>query len=252
VLTPDGKKVDYGSAPGLKAWEFYASLPLTYKVVPPSYLGAGITWESYYTPFMVEQAAMMTIGDWAIAPMKQGNPKLDYAVAPLPKGVKQATVIGGYTLGMSSTSQNPEPGWTFLKWLTAEPQEWVLEGYSRIPARVDVVDSAFGKSPLEVGFLEQAKYGLPQPEIPQWDSIVCNAMSNGWDATIHKTVTPAEGLKMAVQQGNSYLSSPPRLSEDLKGIDAWNPGVWDAPGWGGQGKSGWGASAKAAGKSGSW
>jgi multiple sugar transport system substrate-binding protein len=176
-------------------------------MVPPSYLAAGITWESYFTPFMNEQAAMMTIGDWAIAPMKQGNPSLDYGIAPLPSDVQRATVMGGYTLGVTTTSHQPSAAWDFIRWLTAKPQEWILEGYNRIPARQDVAATTFGHMPLEQGFLEQAGYGRPQPSIPQWYTIATTSMSNAWDATIRRVVSPEQGLKQAVASANKVLAN---------------------------------------------
>lgn len=213
VLSADGKTVAFGGPAGLNAWEFYASLPLNYHMVPPSYLAAGVTWESYFTPFMNEQAAMMTIGDWAIAPMKQGNPSLDYGIAPLPSGVQRATVIGGYTLGVTTTSHQPSAAWDFIRWLTAKPQEWILEGYSRIPARQDVAATPFGQMPLEQGFLKQAAYGRPQPDIPQWDTILSISMSNAWDATIRRVVSPEQGLRQAVAAANKALANAVTTSE---------------------------------------
>jgi len=207
ILSPDGKTVAFGEPAGLKAWEFYASLPLNHRMVPPSYLAAGTTWESYFTPFMNEQAAMMTIGDWAIAPMKQGNPGLDYGIAPLPSDVQRATVMGGYTLGVTTTSHQPGAAWDFIRWLTAKSQEWILEGYSRIPARQDVAATTFGRMPLEQSFLEQAGYGRPQPSIPQWYNIATTSMSNAWDATIRRVVSPEQGLKRAVADANKVLAT---------------------------------------------
>ena len=213
VLSPDGKTVAFGGPAGLKAWEFYASLPLNYHMVPPAYLAAGTTWESYFTPFMNEQAAMMTIGDWAIAPMKQGNPSLDYGIAPLPSDVQRATVMGGYTLGVTTTSHQPSAAWDFIQWLTAKPQEWILEGYSRIPARQDVAGTTFGHMPLEQGFLEQAGYGRPQPNIPQWYTIATTSMSNAWDATIRRVVSPEQGLKQAVAAANKVLANAVTIAD---------------------------------------
>jgi multiple sugar transport system substrate-binding protein len=167
---------------------------------------------------MNEQAAMMTIGDWAIAPMKQGNPGLDYGIAPLPSDVQRATVMGGYTLGVTTTSRQPSAAWDFVRWLTAKPQEWILEGYSRIPARPDVAATTFGRMPLEQGFLEQAGYGRPQPSIPQWFTIATTSMSNAWDATIRRVVSPEQGLKQAVADSNKVLATA--VTADGTGVES--------------------------------
>jgi ABC-type glycerol-3-phosphate transport system substrate-binding protein len=229
LFTSNGKAAAFNSAAGQAAWEYYASLPLMHHIVPPSYLGAGLTWEQYYTPFLQEQAAMMTQGDWAITPLQQGNPGLEFGIAPLPVGKERATVLGGYTLGIPTTSKNREAAWKFIQWLTAAGQEWILESYQRVPTRVDVEHSALAKNPLETAFLEQAPYGRAQPNIPAWDNIICNAMSNGWDATIHGASSVLGGLDIAVKQTNKYLQDPTNFS--LSMAEIWDAGVWDAPGW---------------------
>jgi hypothetical protein len=61
--------------------------------------------------------------------------------------------------------------------------------------------------PLEQGFLEQAGYGRPQPNIPQWYTIASTSMSNAWDATIRRVVSPAQGLKQAVTAANKVLAN---------------------------------------------
>jgi ABC-type glycerol-3-phosphate transport system substrate-binding protein len=115
--------------------------------------------------------------------------------------------MGGYTLGVTTTSHQPSAAWDFIRWLTAKPQEWILEGYSRIPARQDLTATTFGHMPLQQGFLEQAGYGRPQPNIPQWFTIATTSMSNAWDATIRRVVSPEQGLKQAVADSNKVLAT---------------------------------------------
>ena len=67
--------------------------------------------------------------------------------------------------------------------------------------------------PLEQGFLEQAGYGRPQPNIPQWYTIATTSMSNAWDATIRRVVSPEQGLKQAVAAANKVLANAVTIAD---------------------------------------
>jgi len=61
--------------------------------------------------------------------------------------------------------------------------------------------------PLEQGFLEQAGYGRPQPNFAQWLTIATTSISNAWDATIRRVVSPEQGLKQAVADADKILAN---------------------------------------------
>jgi len=69
-------------------------------------------------PFIAGRAAMKFDGNWAFGGM-QKNATFKYGVAPVP-GVKQPNA--GMKIGIVPSSPNQEAAWTFLKWLTYEPE----------------------------------------------------------------------------------------------------------------------------------
>ena len=69
-------------------------------------------------PFLAGKAAMSFNGNWGFGNVKE-NAKFNWDVAPIP-GLKQPNV--GMKIGIAKSSQNQAAAWTFLKWLTAEPE----------------------------------------------------------------------------------------------------------------------------------
>ncbi|HEY0605193.1 MAG TPA: sugar ABC transporter substrate-binding protein [Herpetosiphonaceae bacterium] len=69
-------------------------------------------------PFLAGKAAMSFNGNWGFGNVKE-NAKFNWDVAPIP-GVKQPNV--GMKIGIAANSQNQAAAWTFLKWLTYEPE----------------------------------------------------------------------------------------------------------------------------------
>lgn len=207
LISEDGKQAEFGSDAGLEAWQFYSDLYLTHKIVPEDVKSAGESWDQVFAPFIQERAAMVMAGDWAIGAFKDGNPDLQFAVAPLPKGKEAATVIGGYNLGIPATAPNTDEAWKFIEWLTAQEQESILQGYNRIQARADILDTEYAsKDPLIKVFIDQSAVGRARATVPAWDEIENTVMSDAWDSVLLGEATPADALADAVKQTNDLLA----------------------------------------------
>lgn len=208
LLSDDGKTAEFGNDAGMEAWRFYSGLYLTDKIVPDDIKSAGDSWDQLFAPFIQERTAMVMSGDWATFAIRDGNPDLDFMVAPLPKGKEAATVIGGYNLAIPSTAKNPDASWDFIQWMTAAEQEWILQGYNRIQARADIVDSEYAKSdPILQVFINQAPVGRARATVPSWDEIENTIVSDAWDAIILGQASVEDAINNAVQQTNELLAS---------------------------------------------
>ncbi len=207
LINEDGTRAEFGSEAGLEAWQFYSDLFLTHKIVPEDVKSAGESWDQVFAPFIQERAAMVMAGDWAIFAFKEGNPDLEFSVAPLPKGKEAATVIGGFNLGIPATSQNADAAWDFIEWFTAKEQEGILQGYNRIQARADIVETEYAKQdPLIQVFIEQSAVGRARATVPAWDEIENTVMADAWDSVILGVASPADALADAVEQTNELLA----------------------------------------------
>ncbi len=206
IANADNTEITVNSAEGLEAWDFYANLYLKENVVPPTFLTVTQSWDQFVTPFMQGKCAMMPIGSWGIAPLKAGNPGLEYGVAPLPKKKQAASVLGGNALAVTTASKNPDSAYNLLQWLMSADQEKVVEGYQRIPARLDVVDSEYAKSdPARQTFVQQAPDGKARPSIPNWGDIEWGVMATAWDNVIHKKKSPEDALNDAATAATAKL-----------------------------------------------
>ncbi|GLY71700.1 ABC transporter substrate-binding protein [Amycolatopsis taiwanensis] len=208
VTNEDYTKATFNDAAGQEAWEFYSGLHLKDKVVPPTFLGVTDSWDQFEQPFITEQVAMMAAGDFAVAPLKKGNPGLEYAVAPLPKKINAATVQGGNVVSVTKAAKNVDLAWKFVSWLTSAEQEKVLQdGYQRLPARTDVTGSAFATSDQARSvFVSQAAFAQPRPPVPQWGSIEWGVMADAWDSVVQGKSSPADALNNAATAATGKLT----------------------------------------------
>ena len=208
LLSEDGAEAEFGNEAGLEAWRFYSGLYLTEGIVPEDIKSAGESWDQLFAPFIQERTAMMMSGDWATFAINEGNPDLDFMVAPLPVGKEAATVIGGYNLGIPSTSENADAAWAFIEWLTAAEQESILQDYNRIQARADIVDSEYAtQDPILQVFINQAAVGRARATVPAWDEIENTIVAEAWDAIILEQASVEEAIQGAVEQTNELLAA---------------------------------------------
>ncbi len=208
LISDDGKTASFNSQAGQEAWQFYADLYLSQKIVPEDIKSARTSWDEYFAPFIQERVAMMMTGDWGIKPVQSGNPNLDFGIAPLPAGKQKATVIGGYDLAIPKTSKNQDSAWGFLQFLASKEQEPMLEGYGRVPARQDVGASDYAKqNPLLQAFIDQGSAGRARATVPQWNDIENTILADAWDSVILGQAKASDALNDAAQKTNDLLKS---------------------------------------------
>ena len=207
LISSDGTKAEFDSDAGQEAWQFYSDLYLTHKVIPEDIKAATTAWDQVFAPFIQERVAMLFSGDWATWAISNGNPDIEFAVAPLPVGKVPATVIGGYNLAIPTTSSKADLAWDFITWMTAQEQEWILQSYNRIQARSDIVGSEYASSdPILQVFIEQSQYGRARATVPAWGEIEQTILANAWDSVILEQDTPADALANAAEQTNELLA----------------------------------------------
>ncbi|MHB0885221.1 MAG: sugar ABC transporter substrate-binding protein [Bacillota bacterium] len=205
VFGPDGKTLTVNSPEAVEAFDWFTGLYTKLHAVPESVKSA-FSWDQVYAPFIQKQAAMVISGDWAKWSLSS-NKDLHWDVAPLPKGKSHATVAGGYNLAIGKNSKNQAADWKLINFLTEKQNEWILEGYGRIPARKDITDSDYAKKDPFIGtFIQQAQYGVPQPAIAVWPKI-SDMMGDAFDSVIQGKKTPQQALDDVVKQGQPIVDS---------------------------------------------
>ncbi|WP_154794012.1 ABC transporter substrate-binding protein [Occultella kanbiaonis] len=208
ILSEDLTTATFADDLGQEAFAFYAGLAVGDKVAPPEFVGSNASWDQYVAPFVQGRCAMMAIGPWGTAPVVEGNPDLQWAVAPLPGGAEQASVLGGATISVGHNSGQSDLAWELVSWLTASDQMPYIQDTGNIPGRRDVIDSDWAsEDPDRLVFVEQMEVSRARPALPVWGDIEWGVMANMWDAVIQGQQAPADALAAAAEETNQKLSS---------------------------------------------
>ena len=95
-MTQTTNKVTLDTPEAAEALQFLSDLIHVDKAAPVPVAGAD--YEGPQKLFTANRAAMIITGPWDVAPIMQGNPKLNWAVAPALKNKTQSTFFGGVSL----------------------------------------------------------------------------------------------------------------------------------------------------------
>lgn len=126
--------------------------------------------------FAAGKAAMLESGTWQIAQIDSGNVKVDcnYQYALLPKGKKNATVIGGENFGVCAGTDARAECIEFLKYMmTAENNADWCEIAGKLPVRADAtkLKDFWTKDPRYAVFNESMAYAVARGPHESWPTI---------------------------------------------------------------------------------
>lgn len=205
IYGPNRKKLTVNAPADVAAFKWFTGIYTKLHAMPDSVKSA-FSWNAVYAPFIQGTTAMFISGDWAEYSLNAAHLKFHWSIAPMPKGKRYATVAGGYNLGVGANSAHKIAAWKLIRFLTKKGNEWLLESYDRIPARNDVLHSAYANKNAFVHlFVQQAKYAVPEPSDPSW-SQVSNLMGNAFDAVIQGTQKPQAALDRVELEGNPIVA----------------------------------------------
>jgi len=120
--------------------------------------------------------------------------KFDIATFPGFAGKKPAGVVGGYNLGISAYSKNPEGSLAFIDFATKPDQQKIMATEASLPPTVsDVYDDPAVKKAMPFAdqlrsAIEQAKARPPSPVYPQ----ISEAVYNNVYAALQGDMSPDE------------------------------------------------------------
>jgi len=177
------------------AVEFLSSLYTEHGAIPESVLTA-TSWDEVNAPFIQERAGMLISGDWAIRPIDQSNPDLNYSIHPLPVGAEQAAVIGGYNIAMNAASDSPDAAWELIRWLTGERNPDLMAQYNRLSAFSGAQSGALPDTMAT--FVNQVQYGHSRPVVAVWGQIHAEIFGNAWDAVL-RGASPQDAMDQAAE-----------------------------------------------------
>ncbi|MBU8791157.1 sugar ABC transporter substrate-binding protein [Oceanobacillus caeni] len=91
--------------------------------------------------FQTGKAAMMVNGPWQLPRLREESADLNFEVALMPEGKQAASILGGENWAITSTTENKDEAWEFLKW-TQQPDVMgpLHELGGQLPNRSDVAE----------------------------------------------------------------------------------------------------------------
>ncbi len=213
LLNDDNTKAAFDSPAGLKALQFYTALA---RNVSPDALTNN---EDSYRPMLAQgKVAMAVGGPWSFPLLAQENPAIvgHYAVAIHPYSVKPASVFGGWSLVVSTTSKATSADFEFIKYLDSYDtwMKWTEAENGPLPARKDVAENtpAFKKPPLAPFWsiiLKLYEDGdlIARPAIPQWPQ-VSTEIQKMVESVLLNQMTPQQALDYYSARVDSILAKP--------------------------------------------
>ena len=142
----------------------------------------------YQTTFPAGRIAMMPGGSWHVARLHEVNPAI--AVAPLPRGTQQASIIHGLANVVWSGSPHQCEALEFVKFLGSQQAEQILaETATVIPALNGLQETWKQSVPdleLQV-FLDAVNYAVPMPTAPggaEWQGALGEVIISAWNGDI--------------------------------------------------------------------
>lgn len=124
-----------------------------------------------YNQFVAGKAAMMINGPWQLPSLEADKPKFGWDVAPWPRDVEEASILGGENFA-AGNGQNVEAAWEVIRWM-AEPKN-VKKPLLTIglPNREDMADDkAWISDPQKETFIGQVEVARPRAYGPNYPKI---------------------------------------------------------------------------------
>ncbi|MBW4658356.1 MAG: ABC transporter substrate-binding protein [Drouetiella hepatica Uher 2000/2452] len=154
--------------------------------------------------FLSGKVAMQITGPWTLGQLQDTG--IDYAVMPIPIGMKPATSIGGENLFIFKTTiAEEQASQVFAEYVLSESfqTEWAL-GTGYLPVNLKSRQSPayqefIAKQPVLNVFLQQAKYGRSRPIFPGYNRVSEN-LGRAIESVLLQKSTPEAALNTAQQR----------------------------------------------------
>jgi len=176
VLNAEQTQCIINSTAGVSALQFLVDMIQTYKVAQaPSIVGG---WPGQWGAIVAGEAAMMHDGPWFKGILEGMDPTImdKIGIAICPKGVYEASVVGGEDLVIFKQCKHPDEAWKLMQYMTSKHFQLGMFPTGQIPTlRVAGEDPVLSADPFWSVFMEQMETARSRPVHPkfsQMDEIV--------------------------------------------------------------------------------
>jgi multiple sugar transport system substrate-binding protein len=167
--------------------------------------------------FAEGETAMMINYSYQLPTIKAKNPRLNFAVAPMPQ-IADSKIINFaayWPFAISRQTQVPDVAWRFVRYLSSAPVAAQLNATAGTPpARRDSI-APVARDPVLGVFAEQV---LTAATWPRTDIVATDAIINTMiDSVVTGAAAPAESLRRAEGQLNQLKVAPVDETEESSG-----------------------------------
>jgi multiple sugar transport system substrate-binding protein len=207
MLNEDNTATNFNNELGLSVLNFWGQLlneDRVYELGFEAGLGEG------QDAFVTGRVAMQYNGPWMLNFYKSYGDELDFGVVPPPAGPNgdQGSVMGGFGLAISATTEQPDAAWEFVKWWLAEPAnavEWARVS-SNIPGNLEALeDPFFQEDPYLKPFVDTLLVARIRPPVPGYAPMEGDALIPQLQLFMAGNISAEEALQLAQEQGDLIL-----------------------------------------------
>jgi multiple sugar transport system substrate-binding protein len=153
--------------------------------------------------FATGKAAMMLNGPWNVETVKTDAPKMNFAIAQIPKDAQYASVTGGENLGIIK-GHNEAAGWQFLKF-TCDNALVYIDDMGYIPARkAQAAKDTKLSDPYMKPFVDILANAAPRGPEANWPKISAALYTAEQEVMVNQK-SPADAAKEAQDSIDSAL-----------------------------------------------
>lgn len=201
ILNDDYTKSELASEATIEAVRFYTDFYTKHKVAPKSTItNNGREVERL---FANRKVAIMYTGQYAIPPLQQDAPDLEFGTGVLPKKYNRRSMLGGWNIVIPKAAKHPDLAWEFIKFFV-QPEN--MAAYTvTFPALKEAAEYPRFDDPLLTNFLKQLEYAQANPTIPQWAQIE-KVVLNEVQYILLGRKTPEKAMQDAARQVDEMLN----------------------------------------------
>lgn len=200
ILSDDLSKAAFDSPEAVEAFKFWTDLYTKDKAVPSSVLENDNTTNRNL--FAQEKVAMYMSGNYDIDPILEANPNISMGFAIVPKMKTNATQLGGWNIGMTTTCKDKEAGFKLCQFLSSTENSPIFS--NTFSARKSATSDPKYSDPNLKAFMEANNYGQPIPGSPKMSQIT-NILYNAAQAVLIGDKTAEQAIKDAAEEANGIL-----------------------------------------------
>lgn len=200
--TLDSSNIGLDNDGAKKAYKMIQDMVVTDKLMP-----ADITGDIAKGNFQAGKSAFYISGPWDVDAFKKANANFEVVTMPKIDGKNVSNFVGVQSAVVNAKSKNKDAAWGLMKYLVEKTPQVLNEKGNRIPALLSEQQKDYFKSNKTAAvFAEQAKYGIPMPNISEMNSVWGPCGDNFALLTQGKT-TPEDAAKLIAEQVKKGIAS---------------------------------------------